>query len=38
MKSKGRLQGFSNLDDEIDLQNNINVPSHLSMTYEGICD
>ena len=38
MKAKSRLQGFSNVEDEIDAENNIEVAKHLPMTYEGICD
>ena len=38
MKAKSRLQGFSSIEDEIDADNNIEVPKHKPMTYEGICD
>ena len=38
MKNKGRLQGFSKIEDEVDMQNNIEVPKHLKMTYPGICN
>ena len=37
MKNKGRLLGFSKLEDEVELQNNVQVPKYLRMTYPGIC-
>jgi len=38
MKSKSRLQGFSCLDDEIDVENNVEVPRHPLISYKGILD
>jgi hypothetical protein len=38
MKLKSRLQGFSRLDDEIDAENNVEVPRHPLMSYKEIFD
>ena len=38
MKVKKRLLGFSSLDEEIDAENNVEVPKHRTMSYQGICD
>ena len=38
MKSKSRLQGFSSLDDEIDVENNVEVPRHPLISYKEILD
>ena len=38
MKGKARLQGFSSIEDDIEPNNNQEVPRHHPTTYEGICN